>query len=895
MHVSAKAIRSGDGSERHPFLKIGEAAAIAAPGDTVLVAPGVYRECVVPAQSGRADARVTYRSVVPGGAVITGAERVTGWIPYRGNIWRIVLPEAFFGGYNPYSTMIYGDWLDRSVLLHTGQIYLDGQPLREVGTLEECEHPAEEETRLPWYTRQENGGTVLFADFGGADPNVEEAELLVRRNCFMPQENGIDYITVSGFVLQQAATQWAPPTAYQDGLIGPHWSKGWIIEDCEIAESRCAGISLGKYLQPQNENRSIRTGIKDGTQTERDAVCQAVNEGWDRAHVGSHTVRRCHIHDCGQAGIVGHLGAIFSTIEDNEIERINNPQELKGAEIAGIKLHAAIDVVLRRNHIHHCTRGLWLDWQAQGTRVTQNLFHDNEPEEGKPVQGGLCFGEDLFIEVSHGPTLVDHNIFLSTNACRLSTQGIAFVHNLICGGFTYVGEGTDNGAGRFPSPRYTPYHVPHDTRIAGFMTILHGDARFYNNIFVQRPVRPELSSFLHQRGSDTLTRNNLICGTLVYDGYPTVRQYFDGLDQAMRDRVTGKERFYDHLPVETGGNAFFGGAVPCSAETAYFRDEEFEVYVQLMEAEEGQLVLHTNLYERLPRELTQPVDSGLLGCAFESEQRFEERDGADLIFDRDYVGMGRGPHPLAGPFEDPEEAHLVWMTAQEEEPPVSFIDSVRDVRERAVQAIREAQETLQQTEESKEHAERAEREIRIRLGRDDIPEPDPLFVRKLQSDIALTNCGEISFPFEGALFQIQDIFVRGDVCWLRDMQGRRLIELDCAYGIYRSHDHWEMHTMEALDIQMDANMEGMVQTIGTLLCILSRSMAHDAEETCRSISERVNEGLELRGITMRLTPKYLKFIRDKKFISLEDVIYRINRAPMTIVSEVLTSENLGED
>lgn len=40
---------------------------------------------------------------------------------------------------------------------------------------------------------------------------------------------------------------WAPPAAFQDGMIGPHWSKGWIIEDCEISNSKCVGISLGKY------------------------------------------------------------------------------------------------------------------------------------------------------------------------------------------------------------------------------------------------------------------------------------------------------------------------------------------------------------------------------------------------------------------------------------------------------------------------------------------------------------------------------------------------------------------------------------------------------------------------------------------------------------------------
>ena len=37
------------------------------------------------------------------------------------------------------------------------------------------------------------------------------------------------YIAVKGFKLEQAAIPWAPPTAEQIGLIGTHWSKGWII------------------------------------------------------------------------------------------------------------------------------------------------------------------------------------------------------------------------------------------------------------------------------------------------------------------------------------------------------------------------------------------------------------------------------------------------------------------------------------------------------------------------------------------------------------------------------------------------------------------------------------------------------------------------------------------
>lgn len=41
-YVNLKAPQGGDGSRENPFQKIGEAAAIAVPGDEVIVAPGVY-------------------------------------------------------------------------------------------------------------------------------------------------------------------------------------------------------------------------------------------------------------------------------------------------------------------------------------------------------------------------------------------------------------------------------------------------------------------------------------------------------------------------------------------------------------------------------------------------------------------------------------------------------------------------------------------------------------------------------------------------------------------------------------------------------------------------------------------------------------------------------------
>ncbi|MDE7353975.1 MAG: right-handed parallel beta-helix repeat-containing protein [Acetatifactor sp.] len=662
-YVSCNQEMSGDGSRGNPFRTIGEAAESAEVGDEVIVLPGIYREWVNPPRGGDGERRIIYRAQDMGTAVITGAEPIRQWEHFQEDVWTARVPNSLFGDYNPYDTLIAGDWYMASRPRHTGEVYLDGRSLYEAGSLEEVLKPVLSEASWDrefsnhvWYAAVADKETQIYINLQGKLPGEHTLEINVRRFCFYPEKTGVNYITVSGFVMKQAATAWAPPTACQEGLMGPHWSRGWIIEDCEISDSRCCGISLGKLLQPHNDNKWTKKLLKVGTQNERDIVCQAWKDGWNKENIGSHIIRRCHIHDCGQAGIVGHLGCIFSVIEDNHIHHINHKQELWGAETGGIKLHAAIDTSISRNHIHHCTRGIWLDWQAQGTRVSGNLFHHNVTPKTAEICYRLGVGEDLFIEVSHGPTLVDNNIFLSEFSCRLSAQGLAFVHNLFAGSFTMVGQGTNNGL-TGSNPRYTPYHEPHGTAVDGFMTILHGDARFYNNLFVKKYTDEEYARFekLGQYGPPV----NTLPGLCPYDGYPDGDSYFEAFSDGDWKNV---ERYYGHLPVWTGGNAFFNGAAPrisradregpgAEGTCGEFVDTMHCVRLEYCE-EDGQGYLETDLYQYLPKDFCRLLETKKLGEAFEPEQRFENPDSSDIIFDLDYSGKKRENVCLCGPFAE---------------------------------------------------------------------------------------------------------------------------------------------------------------------------------------------------------------------------------------------------
>ena len=658
-YVNADAFRDGDGSAQRPFRHVNDAAKVARAGDEVIVAPGVYREYVNPIHAGTADARVTYRSQEPRGARITGAEELKSWQPYQGNTWTARVKNSLFGTYNPYTTMVCGDWYFAPTVRHTGAVFINDRMMYETTSLQDClDAKADpcawnrEDSTWTWYTEQDGDETVLYANFHGLNPNEENTEISVRRNVFMPSENGVNYITVSGFKFDKAATTWAPPAAYQDGMIGPHWSMGWIIEDCEVCNSKCCGISLGKYRDPENDMYFYTKHVKSPTQMERDAVCRGQYHGWLKEKVGHHLIRRCEVHHCEQTGIVGRMGAVFSTIEDCHIHHVCNSSQLGGAETAGIKLHAAIDVTIRRNHIHNCIQGVWLDWQAQGARVTRNLFHDNMRPEGVQQAQGTMFSTDVFIEVGHGPTLVDNNVMLSRVNITIPSEGIAAVHNLMLGGFSLINSGVDSVVNGQREPRYTPYHIRHRTEVAGFMTILHGDDRVYNNILIQHydVQHPENTPEAHEHER---------VGTAPFDIFPSYEEWIANFKMDQEPNMGELAPFhFGHLPAWVGGNAYFNGATVSKHEHTGFQAEgKAEI---ALEERDGHMVLKTNVYDLLADFRAGIITTDTLGKAFEPEQAFEHPDGTPIVFNSDYFGAHRGAAALPGPFAEGAGEIVVW-------------------------------------------------------------------------------------------------------------------------------------------------------------------------------------------------------------------------------------------
>ncbi|MEM8712285.1 MAG: carbohydrate-binding CenC domain protein, partial [Planctomycetota bacterium] len=74
-------------TEASAFATIQAAASAVAPGETVAIKRGVYRETVTAPTSGEPGASIVFRSHGLGEVVLSGGERITGWTRHDGDIW----------------------------------------------------------------------------------------------------------------------------------------------------------------------------------------------------------------------------------------------------------------------------------------------------------------------------------------------------------------------------------------------------------------------------------------------------------------------------------------------------------------------------------------------------------------------------------------------------------------------------------------------------------------------------------------------------------------------------------------------------------------------------------------------------------------------------------------
>jgi hypothetical protein len=540
------------------------------------------------------DARIVYRAAPGEHVELKGSEVVNNWTKEAGGVWKVTLPHRFFGDYNPYVDLIDGDWFyanDR--VHHTGEVFLNSKSLYEHETLDKVRKPElhpnsqdPEASKYTWYCESDAENTTIWANFHQHNPNRELVEISTRRACFYPEKPGINYLTVQGFHISEAASQWAAPTAEQIGMVATHWNKGWIIENNVISNAKCSGITLGKE-RGTGHNVWLNDRSIDGSLHYIEVTFRTLRNGWSKENIGSHIVRNNEIFACEQTGICGSMGAAFSIVENNYIHDIWMKRQFEGAEIAGIKFHGAIDTQIRNNRIRRAGRGMWLDWMAQGTRVSHNIVYENDLE-------------DIFFEVDHGPYIVDNNIFGSPINVTDMSHGGAYIHNLFAGLFRVLQE----------KGRYTPYHLPHQTEVAGLSIILNGDNRFYNNLFL--PLNPD---------------EKYTYGLARYDqsGYPDVAD----------------------------GNAYFNRAVPFGKEERFVSQPGFDPKFKI--EDRGKEVYISFAVHGLEGLQTETVTTGRLGKAKLPKAAYEQPDGTPIVFDQDYSGIKRGEHPAPGPFEQLKE------------------------------------------------------------------------------------------------------------------------------------------------------------------------------------------------------------------------------------------------
>jgi hypothetical protein len=436
-----KATDANPGTQELPFATLNQAARLLGPGERVIVGAGIYRERICPARSGTGPEQMISYEAAPGAPVVLKGSRVfrEPWSPADSasptRIWQAPLDSKYFHGYNPFDidnvTSRQFDIMDFArplrgkapCSLPRGLIFQDGRRLTQVSN----RSGLDAREGCYWVDRTNQ---ILFATFfGQARPEQALLEITTQETVLAPEQIGLGYIRVKGFVVEQAA---GPFPWEQVGAISTTRGHHWIIEDNTVREVNGVGIDVGIQLFQ-----------------------------WPQPPLaGFHIVRRNTVTDCGICGICGmgpggdrEFGLL---IEDNMLMRNVFHDTERLFETAGIKTHINVRCLIRRNLIldtYHGA-GIWMDWDNRNSRCCQNIIVNS-----RTIHGGI------FVEASCVPNLIDQNFIWGTRGHGIYEHDCShqiFAHNFIAqstgAGLHLYGKITDRRIGP-GAPEYGAHQV----------------------------------------------------------------------------------------------------------------------------------------------------------------------------------------------------------------------------------------------------------------------------------------------------------------------------------------------------------------------------------------------------------------------------------------------------
>ena len=369
--VSAGDLHSpGDGSESRPFTTIQRAIDLARAGDTVLVGPGFYRESLVLSQSGTASAPIVFRSAPFGAAVVDGSEPVTNFEPAPAEI--AAASVWFCRSYQPLYCQLPAATITRWTkqgpvgidqierCSREDALWLDGRHIDEARTKDELR------PNSYWLDRK-NGGIYVALDRGeNISAHVVEGS---RRLSLLRAQPNTSFVQVQGFRFTRAAATFQG-TAVEIGTRTPVAGKtqstgrGWIFSDNIVSWGGWSGVQIHGY---------------------------------------DHQILRNVIEYNGNQGIGG--SGCFNLLLDGNISRLNNWKKIRtGFEGGGGKFVLSEHVTIRNHEAaYNIGPGIWFDIDNHSVRIEHCSVHDNT--------------DGIFIEISHGPTL------LTGNVCYANGQG----------------------------------------------------------------------------------------------------------------------------------------------------------------------------------------------------------------------------------------------------------------------------------------------------------------------------------------------------------------------------------------------------------------------------------------------------------------------------------------